>query len=299
MKKKTILIITAIFMAGFALAKAVAVTGPVESKEYDVRNFKVVDVRSQFDVFMTQGNKEEVVIETYRSLMPYVKVEKEGNRLNIYLDKKLNNIRWNGKDHLLSAHITVKDVEKIVLSGACDLYMESPLVTKDLKITASGASDLDLKRIEGETIKIITSGASDIDDADLVATKVYINASGASDGDISVVAEVLDMIASGASDFNIDVDVDDIMINAHGSSDFNARGKTKTFKVNVSGSSEMRAYDLFSDTVIVDASGSSNCKVNAIKVIDASSSGTSTIYFVGKPDKTKFSVSGVSTIKSK
>lgn len=299
MKRKTIIIISAILMASFALAKTVVVTGPVESEEYDLRNFNSIDVRSQFDVHMTQGDKEEVVIETYRSLMPYVKVEKEGKRLNIYLDKKLNNIRWNGKDQVLNAYVTVKDIEKISLSGACDLYMKSPLVTEDLKIIASGASDLDLKRIEGNTIKIITSGASDIDEADLVATKVYINASGASDGEISVVAKVLDMIASGASDFDIDVDVDDIMINAHGSSDFNARGKTKTFKVNVSGSSEMRAYDLISDTVIVDASGSSNCKVNAIKVIDASSSGASTIYFVGKPDKTKINVSGVSSIRSK
>jgi len=288
-----------VLVTGLVFAKAVTVTGPVESEEYDVRNFKIVDVRSQFDVYMTQGDKEEVVIETYRSLMPYVKVEKEGKRLNIYLDKKLNKIRWNGKDHILSAHVTVKDVEKISLSGACDLYMKSPLVTEDLKISASGASDLDLKRIEGKTIKIVTSGASDIDDADLVATKVYINASGASDGDITVVADVLDMIASGASDFDIDVDVDDIIINAHGSSDFNARGKTKTFKVDVSGSSEMRAYDLISDTVIVDASGSANCKVNATVVIEASSSGASTIYFTGKPEKTKINVSGVSSIKSK
>ena len=268
-------------MAGFALAKAVTVTGPVESEEYDVRNFKIVDVRSQFDVFMTQGNKEEVIIETYRSLMPYVKVEKEGKRLKIYLDKNLNKIRWNGKDHLLSAYVTVKDVEKIELSGACDLYMESPLVTEDLKISASGASDLDLRRIEGETIKIITSGASDIDEADLVATKVYINASGASDGDINVVANVLDMIASGSSDFDINVDVEDITISAHGSSDFTASGKTKIFKVNVSGSSEMRAYDLISDTVIVEASGSSDCRVNANVVIDASSSGASSDLFYG------------------
>lgn len=129
--------------------------------------------------------------------------------------------------------------------------------------------------------------------------KIYINASGASDGDITVVANVLDMIASGASDFDIDVDVEDLTIRAHGSSDFNAKGKSRTFKINVSGSSEMRAYDLISDTIIVDASGSSNCKVHAIKVIDASSSGASSIYFEGKPDKTTISVSGVSSIKSK
>lgn len=300
MKRSIIfLLIAAMLATGSAAAKTITVTGPVENKEFKVNNFNILDVQSQYDVYMTQGNKEEVIIETYRSLMPYVRVEKEGKRLNIYLDKKLNNIHWNSKKHVLDAYVTVKDIEKISLSGACDLYMESPLVTEDLKISASGASDLDLKKIKGETIKIITSGASDIDDADLEAYKVYINASGASDGDIKVVAKVLDMIASGASDFDIDVDVDDISINAHGSSDFNARGKSKRLKVNVSGSSDLSAFDLISDTVIVDASGSSTCDVNATVIIDATSSGVSTIYFKGRPEKTKINVSGFSNIKSK
>jgi len=293
------LLIIAVLVTSIAFAKTVYVTGPIVSDNVKVKSFSKLDVRSQFDVFLTQGNKEELMIETYQSLLPYVKVEQEKNTLRIYLDKKLNKIKWNNKDHLLIAHVTVKDLDKISLSGACDLYMETDLKTDDLKISASGASDLDLMKIEGENIKILTSGASDIDEGELIATKVTINASGASDGDIKVVANVLDMIASGASDFDIDVDVKEITINAHGSSDFNAKGNTQTFVVNVSGSSEMKAYNLVSDTVIIEASGSSNCRVNAIKVIDASSSGASSIYYVGNPDKTKISVSGVSTIKSK
>ena len=300
MKKLTrILLVVAILATSVALARTVYIKGPVEQNDYKVKSFKKMDVRSQFDVYLTQGDKEEVVIETYETLLPYVNVETKNNTLYISLDKKVNRIKWGGKDQILDAYVTVKDLERIELSGACDMYMETDLETDNLKIIASGASDLNLEKIKGETIKIITSGASDIDEADLEAVEVYINASGASDGDIKVLANVLNMIASGASDFDIDVDVEEIEINAHGSSDFNARGKTKTFKVNVSGSSEMRAYDLISDTVIVDASGSSNCKVNATVVIDASSSGASTIYFTGKPDKTKINVSGVSSIKSK
>lgn len=294
-----IIMILVIVMVGFGFARSVIVSGPVETKEVKVKTFSKLDVRSQFDVFLTQGNKEELVIETYKSLMPYVKVEQVGKTLKIYLDKKINKIKWVNKDHLLSLHISANNLDNINLSGACDLYMETPLKADDLKISASGASDLDMKPIEGNNIKIITSGASDIDNAELIAKKVYINASGASDGNISIVADIVDMIASGASDFDIVVDVNDLKIRASGASDFNAEGKSKKFIVDVSGSSEMKAYDLISDTVIVDASGNSNCKVHAIKVIDASSSGVSNIYFVGKPDKTSFSVSGVSTIKSK
>ena len=295
-----IVIALTIIMVGFGFARSVLVTGPVEPEEIKVKSFSKLDVRSMFDVYLSQGDKEELVIETYKSLRPYIEVEQNNNTLSISFDHKVNKINWGGKDHILKLHITVKDLDKITLSGACDLYMKTDLETKgDLKISASGASDLDMMNIKGNNIKIITSGASDIFNADIFGKKVYINASGASDGDISIIAEIADLIASGASDFDIVVDVDDIKINANGASDFNARGKSKTFTVDVSGSSEMKAYDLVSDTVIIEASGSSSCKVHAIKVIDASSSGASSIYYIGKPDQTKISVSGVSTIKSK
>jgi len=295
-----IIMILVVVMVGFGFAKSVLVTGPVESEEVKVKSFNRLDVRSQFDVYLTQGNKEELVIETYKSLRPYIKVEQENNTLKISFDRKVNRINWGGKDHVLDLHITVKNLDKISLFGACDLYMETDFETEgDLKISASGASDLNMMSIKGNNVKIITSGASDINNADIFAKKVYINASGASDGDISIVADIVDLIASGASDFDIVVDVDDISINANGASDFNAKGTTKIFTVDVSGSSEMKAYDLVSDTVIIEASGSSDCKVHAVKVIDANSSGASSIYFVGKPDKIEISVSGVSTIKSK
>jgi len=301
MKKitKTIMIL-AILLVGFGFARSVLVTGPVESETVRVKPFSRLDVRSQFDVYLTQGNKEELVIETYKSLRPYIDVKQDNNTLSISFDHKVNKINWAGKEHLLKLHITVKDLDKITISGACDLYMQTDFETKgDFKISASGASDLDLMRITGNNVKIITSGASDIFNADIFGKTVYINASGASDGDMSIVADIVDFIASGASDFDIVVDVNDISINANGSSDFNARGKSKKFTVDVSGSSEMKAYDLISDTVYIEASGSSDCRVHAIKVIDANSSGASSIYYMGKPEKTTISVSGVSTIKSK
>ena len=304
MKKitKTIMIL-AILMVGFGFAKTVLVTGPLETEEIKVKSFNKLDVRSQFDVYLTQGDNEELVIKTYRSLRPYIKVKQDNNTLSISFDHKVNKINWGGrknKDRVLDLYITAKDLSKITLSGASDLYMQSDFETEgDLMISASGASDMDMMSIKGNNIKIITSGASDIFDASLFGKKIYINASGASDGEMSIVADIADFIASGASDFDIVVDVDDLKINANGSSDFNARGKTKIFKVDVSGSSEMKAYDLVSDTVIIEASGSSDCRVHAIKVIDANSSGASSIYYIGKPDKTSISVSGVSTIKSK
>ena len=80
-RTKIIVLVAAVLFASFALAKVVYVSGPVVDDNVKVKHFTKLDVRSQFDVFLSQGNKEELRIETYQSLMPYVKVEQENNTL--------------------------------------------------------------------------------------------------------------------------------------------------------------------------------------------------------------------------
>ncbi len=77
--------ILAILLVGFGFARSVLVTGPVESETVRVKPFSRLDVRSQFDVYLTQGNKEELVIETYKSLRPYIDVKQDNNTLSISL----------------------------------------------------------------------------------------------------------------------------------------------------------------------------------------------------------------------
>lgn len=298
-KNKIILASIFLVFAGFALAKFIVVSGPETTQNFQIKDITTLDVRSQIDVYLSQEQKEGLIIETYEDLMPYVRVEQDGQGLRIFLDRKIHKINWNGREAKINAYIMVKDLNKISLSGACDLHMETAFETEDLKISANGASDIKLDKINGNNIKIIMSGASDIEYGEFVANEVYINASGACDGKLHVNAKNLDVIASGASDFDINVKVKNIKIKALGSSDFILQGSAESFKANVSGSSDIRAYDLISDTVIVEASASSSCRVNAIRSIQAEASGASTIFYKGNPGNVRVDISGVSTIKKR
>lgn len=300
MRSKNIFIaILAFMIASTAFAKVVTASGAIESLEFKVRSFDRLSVRSQFDVYLTQGDKEALRIETYKNLLPYVEIEQDNGTLNISLQRNLNRINWSGKKSYLKVYVTVKDLERLNLSGACDLYMLTDLHANDLKVVANGASDLSLKQILGNDISILTSGASDIDKGNIVANKIYINASGASDGGLVMDAKDIKMITSGASDFTITVNAEAMDIRAVGSSDFVADGNTKSIKVDVSGSSSFRGADLETIIAKIDASGSSHCVINVRESLEASSSGASTIYYGGNPESVSISVSGVSTIRKK
>ncbi len=298
-QNKLIVIFLSLMLAGMGFAMKLTATGPIQMKNVQVNPFTDLTVRTQFDVYLSQGNEEKLVIETYGSIMPYVDVKQTSDGLVIALDRKVNRINWLTRDRILKLYITVRDIEKLKLSGACDLYMQTDFHVDDLRIDASGASDLDLKAITGKNIKINTSGASDIKNGEFKVETIYINASGASDADVSIEANEVEIIASGASDFDLEVSTESLKINASGSSDFIVEGNSKFLKADLSGSSNLKARDLKAETIVIDASGSSDCRLYVTKSLTASSSGASSIYYTGSPQQTSFDVSGVSSIKSK
>lgn len=298
-QNKSIIIFLSLMLAGMGFAMKLTATGPIQMKNVQVNPFTDLTVRTQFDVYLSQGDEEKLVIETYKSIIPYVNVKQTSDGLVIALDRKVNRISWLNRDKILKLYITVKDLEELKLSGACDLYMQTDFHVGDLKIDASGASDLVLKKITGTNIKINTSGASDIKGSTLEAKTVYINASGASDANVHIKAPTVKLIASGSSDFNLDVNAESLNISAHGSSDFKVKGNSTYLKANLSGSSDLKASDLKTETIVIDASGSSDSRLYVTKSLTVSCSGASSVYYTGSPQQTSFNVSGISSIKSK
>lgn len=299
MKKKVIFIVVLIslVLVNTGFAKRIFARGDLGTKEVKVRSFEKLDVRTQIDVYLRQGNKEELVIETYESIMPYVNVDQKGKTLNVYLDRRVNRILWQNRPHMLKIFVTVKDIEDIQLSGACDLYMQTELSVKDLRIHASGASDLSMKKISGKNIRIDASGASDLENAAFEAESLYINASGASDAEVWVRAKDVTIIASGASDFDLDTEGEKLVLRSSGSSDFDVLGSCTYLHANFSGASNLDALNLKSEEVKVNASGSSNVSVFASKKLDANCSGMSSIYYTGRPESVSTNISGLSSIK--
>lgn len=259
-------------------ARTLAAEGMLNEKEVRTRAFKRLAVGGQFNVYLSQGKGHELTIKTYKSIMPYVDVKQTNGVLNVTMDRRINRIRWNGKDRVLDLYITVENPESIRLAGACDLMAETDIRVEEFKLTASGASDVALKDVDANMIVIRNSGATDMKTE-------------------CITARELECHMSGASDFAGELDVREADLRANGASDFVLRGRAENMTLNLSGSSTLKAPDLLIDTANLRATGSSDCRIGVEKELKVVLSGASTLHYSGDAALTDIQVSGAANIK--
>jgi len=201
----------------------------------DAKNFQAIELSNAFDVYLTQSDEESVAVSAseikYRDR---IKVEVKGGVLIIRYD---NNGKWNTGNKKLKAYISFKAINKLNVSGACDVYIVDNWRAENLKIDLSGASNLK-GHIEGQKLMVDLSGASDMTLSGRMG-QLNIEASGASGfKGFDMEVEYCDAKASGASDIKITVNKE-LSAEASGASDVNYKGNGLIRDVKTSGSSSI------------------------------------------------------------
>jgi Putative auto-transporter adhesin, head GIN domain len=215
----------------------------VNDKNAEVRtingSFHGIRVSNAIDVIIKQGNDEAVVVsaseEKYRNR---IKVEVKDGILRIWFDNEGWKWNWNTGDKKLRAYVSVKNLDVIDVSGACDVKIDGILKGNTMAVRLSGASS-----IKGELslskLKMELSGASDCTFSGRVSDLV-VSSSGASDFkgfDLSsdyCVAE-----ASGASDIKVTVNKE-LKVEASGASDVDYKGNAVISSFKTGGASSVR-----------------------------------------------------------
>ena len=192
------------------MAQQLKGNGNIQTQNRNVSGFTGIDVSGGFAVEITQGSNESLKLEADENLLNNIKTEVRNGVLHIYNDKSLSTSKG------MKAYITVKELNKIEISGGVKVVGNSTFKTntmtldmsggskvvlaveaKQLKADMSGASKVELKG-KADDLIMEMSGASSVDAAELAAKDVRIGASGASK--VKVHADkTLHIDASGAS----------------------------------------------------------------------------------------------------
>lgn len=187
----------------------------------EAKNYHGISVSNAFNVYLTQSNEEAVAVSAADTKdREMITVEVKEGTLYIGLNK---NWKWNTGNKKLKAYISFKQIDKLSVSGACDVFISGTLKSDDLTIKQSGASDLKGK-LEVKKLSVDLSGASDITVTG-TASQLSVEASGASDfKGFDLVTETCDARASGASDIKITVNKE-LSAQASGASDIRYKGE--------------------------------------------------------------------------
>ncbi|MFD2513965.1 head GIN domain-containing protein [Pontibacter locisalis] len=192
------------------MAQQLRGNGNVKTQTRKVSGFEGVDVSGGFYVEIVQGSNEGLKLEAEENLLDNIKTEVKNGVLHIYNDKSLSSTKG------MKAYITVKELNKIDISGGVKVVGKSTFRTNTMNIDMSGGSKVALaveakqlradmsgaSKVElagkADDVSLEMSGASNVDASELEAKNVKVGASGASK--VKVFAkDTLAIDASGAS----------------------------------------------------------------------------------------------------
>lgn len=232
--KKIIILIAAVFSLHSVSAQQI---NDANAEVREAKGFRAINVSNAFDVYLTQSNQEAVAVSASEAkYKERIKVEVKDGTLFIKYDSEGK--FWNKGDKKLKAYISFKDIDKLNISGACDVFINGSIKTSNLDIKQSGASDLRGKLEISNKLTIDLSGASDMQVTGN-ATTAIIEASGACDfKGYDLVTETCDARASGASDIKITVNKE-LSAQASGASDVHYKGSGVIKDLKSSGSSSV------------------------------------------------------------
>lgn len=258
-----------LFLAVVALTTMVAFGQKRETRQ--VSSFTGINASSVFDITVSKGSTESLVIEADDAVMPLVRSEVRNGVLHLYLDNARNvkNIKT------LKASVVMRNLEQVSLSGASKLTAKDLYTPDNFKGDCSGVAKLAVKVNTGK-LSIEASGASKVEMQANVTGDVKINASGTSKIELDLKAIQVKLNSSGVGKIDLKGSATDIKIEASGTSKLDAENfAVKTATVESSGTSKITLH--VDDTLQVNSSGTSSVEYKGSPVIDAKVGGVSKV----------------------
>ncbi len=209
--------------------------GKVVKETRVVSSFDGIDVSGAFNVYLKQGDHEEVVIEADENLQPAIRAEVHGSTLVIDTKKPISH------PASLNVFITFKDLKKAEISGAVNIITESKVSFSDFTLHTSGASDVRME-LSAQKLDLNSSGASKLRLSG-TATDVSADLSGACDiFGFDLVCDNFTVDLSGAGKAQIHVNK---KINAEisGAGNIRYKGNPSVINQSVSGAGSIRHED--------------------------------------------------------
>ena len=238
-------------------------TCQAQANEIDITRFEGekitgIEISHAFDITIKQGPSTGATVSIPSHIQEKLVFEMNGTILKIgFKDMKSN--RTNDR---YSANITCSTLERVSLSGTCNLIIEGTLNTSFLDLRLSGASNV------------------------------------TNNGRMTITGNFTTRV-SGTSKLNLNMAVSSTArMSLSGSSDLTFIGSAMSTFIESSGSSKIYNDEFLCKSVDIKASGASNISVNASHTLNVSASGASRVYYTGQP-KISSITSGSSSIMSK
>lgn len=161
MKTKSLKIITITFAFFFLVICSSTMAYPlfdIKKENRNVGSFDEITMSIPANLYLTQGSKNEVIIEADTDVLEKIETEVSGGTLDIKFERWYN---YRGAKSI-TIYITVKDINKLVLAGSGDIVSKSPVKTEKLGLVITGSGTITIDDLITKRLYAMISGSGDI-----------------------------------------------------------------------------------------------------------------------------------------
>lgn len=269
MKKIPILLLTVLLLFACDLdskkLERITVSGPIVTDQQTLDDFTEIIIAGPFDVQLDQNGGGDIRIETYESLMQWVRVEMlDDGTMLLYLEDtskaRTFNITFDDEDGL------DKISKNAILSGS---RLKWPENEKLLHVVLS-VKDLD---------KIQVLGESEIKTAQVFKT------------------DELKFEVAGAVHLDADFEIRNLDFEIAGAGSLDLRGSVRHLGVECAGAGTIKAYKLLAEDVKLEIAGVCNAQIYASESLDVDIAGMGTVRYKGNPSGLSIDKAGIGSVK--
>ncbi len=200
--------------------------GNLVKQDRKIGQFTAISAGTGLDVYIIQGDKEAVSVETDENLQDNIITEVRGDKLVVKVEESIRRAK------AMSVYITIVDVNKINISSGCDFETKSKIKVQELDITVSSGADAKLDIQADKLSCSVSSGA----DANLWGTANYFSAKASSGSDLNareLSAKICKAKASSGADVSVNAS-EEIQASANSGGDVTYYGNPSKVDVKTS-----------------------------------------------------------------
>lgn len=161
MKTKLLKLVTitmALFFVVVSSSAKVGSSSDVKKENRNVGDFNEICLSISADLYLTQGSKNEVIIEADEDILEKIKTEVNGGELEIKFERWYN---YRGTKSI-KIYVTVKDIQKLLLTGSGDIVSKSAINAEKLALIITGSGSISIDDLNTKKVYTMISGSGDI-----------------------------------------------------------------------------------------------------------------------------------------
>jgi len=224
------------FMALMIIVHSGSIAAP-QKEERQIKSFTKVSLSISADVYLTQGNKTELILEGDAETLQHIETEVENGTLKIKYDKwRMQNTKK------VVIHLSSANYEGLYVAGSGDITAQTQISGNMMNLAVSGSGSINIKSLQTDQIEAKISGSGDI------------NLGG------SKMASSMEIAISGSGDIDVSsLQIEDVSVSISGSGGARVHAVSK-LKVQISGSGNVH----YSGDAQIDARISGSGKVKPL-----------------------------------